>query len=209
MSLRRRAAAIAALAFAISAAALSGAPAFGGSPDTQALTPPPPSFYTCEPVGAGTLCKGTISESFGPEETGLICGTGDDAFTVFDAGEFTERARRWYDRDGNLIRRVLHDHIEAFSTNPVTGATVPYRQRETHTTILATPGDLSTSTTTHTGVLIFTLPHLGQIALEAGRVVEGPDGIEFRAGPQDFVDYYENGNVSAVQELCNALGASD
>jgi hypothetical protein len=209
MSPLRRAAAIASLASAIGAAAFSGPPAFGESSDTEALTPPPPSFYTCKPVGAGTLCKGTISESFGPEETGLICGSGGDAFTVFDYGEFTEHAARWYDRDGNLTRRVRHDHIEAFSTNPLTGATVPYRQRETHTTVLATPGDLGTATTTHTGVLIFTLPRLGQIALEAGRVVEGPDGIEFRAGPQDFVDYYENGDLSAVQELCSALGAPD
>jgi hypothetical protein len=208
MASRRRAAAIASLASAISAAsALSGAPALGESPAPQTLTPPPPSFYTCEPVGGGTLCKGTISESFGPEETGLTCGSGDQAFTVFDSGEFTEHARRWYDRDGNLTRRVLHDHIAAQSTNPVTGATVPYRQRETHTTVLATPGALDSATTTHTGVLIYTLPGQGQIALEAGRVVEGPDGIEFRAGPQDFVDYYENGDTSAVQELCSALGA--
>ena len=57
-------------------------------------------------------------------------------------------------------------------------------------------------------MLIYTVPHLGHVALEAGRVVEGPDGTEFRAGPQTFVDYYENGDVSAVQELCSALGAT-
>jgi hypothetical protein len=31
----------------------------------------------------------------------------------------------------------------------------------------------------------------GQVALEAGRVIEGEDAIEFRAGRQAFVDYYE------------------
>jgi hypothetical protein len=39
-------------------------------------------------------------------------------------------------------------------------------------------------------------------------VIEGPDGIEFRAGPQVFVDYYENGDASGVQKLCSALGAN-
>jgi hypothetical protein len=48
----------------------------------------------------------------------------------------------------------------------------------------------------------------GQVALEAGRVIEGEDAIEFRAGPQAFVDYYENGDASGVQELCRGLGAT-
>jgi hypothetical protein len=182
--------------------------AFGGQPVTQALTPPPPSFYTCMAVGSGTICHGTITGSVGPEETGLVCGSGASAFNAFDTNNFIQRATRYYDRQGNLTSRVLHDDIDGYDSNPLTGATVPYRQHETHTAVLAVPGDLSTSTTTHTGVLIFTLPHQGQIALEAGRVIEGEFGIEFRAGPQDFVDYYENGDTSGVQELCRALGAT-
>lgn len=182
--------------------------AFGGQPVTQTLTPPPPSFYTCMAVGSGTICHGTITGSVGPEETGQGCGSGADAFNAFDQFSFVEHAARYYDEDGNLTKRVLHDASSGQLSNPLTGATVPYIQRETHTSVLAVPGDLSTQSTTHTGVLIFTIPHQGQVALEAGRVIEGPDGIEFRAGPQVFVDYYENGDTSGVQELCSALGAS-
>jgi hypothetical protein len=182
--------------------------AFGGQPMSQTLTPPPPPFYTCMTVGGGTICQGTQAGSVGPEETGLVCESGAGAFTVFDTNTFIQRATRYYNRDGNLTRRVLHDDIDGQSTNPLTGATVPYTQHETHTTVLADPGDFNTATTTHTGVLIFTIPHQGQVALEAGRVIEGPDGIEFRAGPQVFVDYYENGDTSGVQELCSALGAT-
>jgi hypothetical protein len=181
--------------------------ALGGQPVTQTLTPPPPSFYTCMAVGSGTICHGTITGSVGPEETGQGCGSGAGAFNAFDEFSFIEHATRYYNGDGNLTKRVRHDESSGQFSNPLTGATVPYIQRETHTTVLAVPGDLSMATTTHTGVLIFTIPHQGQVALEAGRVIEGPDGIEFRAGPQVFVDYYENGDTSGVQELCSALGA--
>ena len=57
--------------------------AIAGQPVTQTLTRPPPSFYTCMAVGSGTICHGTISESSGPEETGLVCGRGADAFNAW------------------------------------------------------------------------------------------------------------------------------
>jgi hypothetical protein len=182
--------------------------ALAGQPVTQTLTPSPPSFYTCMAVGSGTICHGTISGSGGPSETGLVCGSGAAAFNAVDTFSFSEVAARYYNSDGKLTKRVRHDEISGAYSNPLTGATVPYIQGETHTDVLAVPGDLSTSTTTHTGVLIYTLPHQGQIALEAGRVIEGEDGIEFRAGPQVFVDYYENGDTSGIQKLCSALGAT-
>jgi hypothetical protein len=192
---------------ALAATGVIGAPAFAGRPVSQSLTPPPPDYYTCTATGSGALCRASLSEVFGPEETGLVCGSGDAAFTVFDSGSSSTELARYYDRDGNLTRRVVRDSIEAVSTNPLTGASVPYRQHETHTTVLAVPGDFNSATTTDTGVLIYTLPHEGHLALEAGRVVGGADGIEFRAGPQTFVDYYGNGDTAAVQKLCNALGA--
>jgi len=170
------------------------------------LNPPPPDYYTCSADGGGTICRATLLETFGPEETGLVCGTGDSAFTVFDSGTATTRLTRYYDADGNLTLRVIRDAIDAVSTNPQTGTSVPYRQHEKHTTALAVPGDFDSASITHTGVLIYTLPHEGHLALEAGRVVDGADGaIEFRAGPQTFVDYYADGNTAAVAKLCAAL----
>jgi hypothetical protein len=184
--------------------------AFAGQPVTQTLTPPPPSFETCKAVGNGTICSGTLTESYGPVETDLVCGSGTSAFHVYDMGTNTEHATRYYDRNGNLTRRVRHDDFTSSQfSNPLTGAAVPYHQHETTTDVLAVPGDFGTATTTHTGSLIFTVPHLGAVALEAGRVVEAPDGtIEFRAGPQNFLDYFGNGDTSALQELCSALGAT-
>jgi hypothetical protein len=183
--------------------------ALAGQPVTQTLTPPPPSFYTCMAVGSGTICHGTISESSGPEETGLVCGSGADAFHAWETFSLVERAARYYDRDGNLTKRVLRDDLAGEFFNPITGATVPWTQYEIHTSVLAIPGDLSSRTVTIVGEFVITLPHLGAVALEAGRVIEDADGNnEFRAGPQDFLDYYANGDTSAVEKLCGALGAT-
>src|SRR5438034_10060108 len=113
--------------------------AFAGQSVTQTLTPPPPSFYTCMAVGSGTICHGTISESSGPEETGLVCGSGADAFNAWQTYSLVERAARYYDRDGNLTKRVLRDDSAGEFINPVTGVTVPWTQYEIHTSVLAVP----------------------------------------------------------------------
>jgi len=182
--------------------------AFAGQPVTQTLTPPPPSFYTCMAVGSGTICHGTISGSSGPEQTGLVCGSGATAFNAWQTASLDERAARYYDSDGNLTKRVLRDDLAGEFINPVTGATVPWTQHEIHTTVLAVPGDFSSATETIVGQFVITVPHLGAVALEAGRVIQDASGNnEFRAGPQDFLDYYANGDTSAVAKLCGALGA--
>ena len=70
------------------------------------------------------------------------------------------------------------------------------------------PGDFTSATETFTGQNNFTVPHMGAVFLNAGRVVFGADGtLEFSAGPQEGLDY-SNGNTAAVDELCTALGAS-
>jgi hypothetical protein len=183
--------------------------ALAGQPVTQTLTPSPPSFYTCMAVGSGTICHGTITGSSGPEETGLVCGSGAGAFHAWETSSLVERAARYYDRDGNLTKRVLRDDSAGEFFNPITGATVPWKQYEIHTSVLAVPGDLDSRTVTIVGEFVITVPHLGAVALEAGRVIEEIDGTDaFRAGPQDFTDYYSNGDTSAVEKLCGALGAT-
>jgi hypothetical protein len=210
MSLRTRFLTTMSLACVIAvSSALAGGNSALAQPVVGTLTPPPPSFYTCMATGSGTICHGSISGSEGPAESGLVCGSGAGTFNAVDEFSFSEVAARYYDQDGKLTKRVLHNQSSGTYTNPLTGATVPYHSQETQTDVLGVPGDLGTSTTTHTGVLIFSLPHEGQIALEAGRVIENPDGsIEFRSGPQVFVDYYANGDTSAVADLCGALAAA-
>lgn len=184
-------------------------PSFAAQQVTQTLNPPPPSFETCRAVGSGTICHGARTESYGPVDAGIACGSGASAFEVFDQAVFNQRAIRYYDQNGNLTRRVIdEDYTSAQFSNPLTGAAVPYTQHNTTTDVLAVPGDLGSATETTTGETNFTVPHLGAVLLNAGKVTFGADGsLDFRAGPQSFIYYFYNGDSSVASELCAALGA--
>src|SRR5436190_2571168 len=75
----------------------------------QELSPPPPSFETCRAGENVTICQGSRIVSFGPDDTGIVCGSGPSAFDIFDSGTFKQVAIRYYDQDGNLTRRVIHE----------------------------------------------------------------------------------------------------
>jgi hypothetical protein len=184
--------------------------ALAGQPVTQTLIPPPPTFEICKAIGTGTICQGAATLSYGPVDTGIVCGIGASAFDIFDAGTFDRHAARYYDQNGRLTRRVKHDQYSSANfSNPLTGATVPYAQSNTTTDVLAVPGDLSTATETDVGENNFTVPHLGAIFLNAGRTVTSPDGSnEFEAGPQGFLAYFIDGDASVLEPLCAALGAA-
>jgi hypothetical protein len=187
----------------------SAGPAAAGQPVTQPLTPPPPSFETCKTVGNGFICDGARTLSYGPDDTGIACGSGAGTFDIFDQGTHNQHAIRFYNAAGDLTKRVIYDQYFSQFTNPLTGAAVPYTQHNTTTDVLAVPGDFTSATETTTGQANFTVPHMGAVVLNAGRVVFGADGtLEFSAGPQGFLDYFYNGNTAAVAELCTALGAS-
>ena len=187
--------------------ASAGPAAAAGQPVTQTLTPPPPSYYTCKTVGNGVICEGALSESYGPDDTGIVCGSGAGAFDIFDQGTHNKHAIRFYNTAGDLTRLTRYDQNFSQFTNLLTGAAVPYTQHNTTTDIFTVPGDPS-ATETARGEVNFTVPHMGAVLLNAGRTVFGADGtLEFSAGPQGFIDYF-NGNTAALTELCTALGAS-
>ena len=173
----------------------------------QTLNPPPPSFETCRAGENVTICQGSRTLSYGPVDAGIVCGSGASAFEVFDSGTYDQLGIRYYDQDGNLTRRVIHeDYTFAQFSNPLTGKVVPYTQHDTLTDVLVVPGDLSSFTETITGEVIFKPAHSAPVLFNAGRGIIAPDGsIEFRAGQHDFIDYFENGDTSVVQKLCAAL----
>ena len=181
-----------------------------GQAVTQTLNPPPPPEYTCQAMAAVTVCHAQDSFAYGASDTGLVCGSGANAFDIFDSAAVAETKTRFYDRNGNLTERLVHqDYSGGEFSNPQTGAVVPYTQHDTITNVLAVPGDLSTATETTLGENIFRDPVTHQVVnLNAGRVVRAPDGsLEFRAGPQAFADYF-GGDTSAFDQLCAALAAS-
>jgi hypothetical protein len=182
-----------------------------GQPATDELNPPPPSYLTCKAVGTGTICQGArhfVKES--EEQPELVCGSGADAFTIYDQGDIYQHATRWYDADGNLTRRVIHERwAPAWWSNPLTGTTVPYTQSNTITSVLAVPGDFDSAIETTVGENIYTDPETGKkIMRSVGRTVFGADGsLDFRAGQQPFVDAFVNGDMSVFDAVCAALAA--
>jgi len=201
----RSTARIAALAVSVCAAgALTLVSAsVAGQPVTQTLNPSPPAWQTCKAVGERTICEGKITESYGPIDTGLTCMGG---FDIFDSGALDEVARRFYDENGNLVRRVRHQHYTFGQlTNPLTGATVNYTQTQTWTDVLAVPGDLGSATVTLTGEYIEFGADGAPVLIGAGRVVFAPNfTVEFQAGPSGFLDLLA-GDPSAVGATCDAL----
>lgn len=185
--------------------------ALAAEPAPEDLNPPPPSFLTCKPLGAGTICSGTsriVKES--EEQTELVCGSGADAFHIYDQGEIYQRATRWYDADGNLTRRVLHERWKpAWWSNPLNGETVPYTQSNKITAELAVPGDFGSATETVVGENVYTDPETHRKVLRStGRVVFAADGtLDFRAGQQPFLDAFVDGDMSVFDAVCAALAS--
>ncbi len=169
------------------------------------LNPPPPPGYTCKAVGAGTICRAVVDIAVGPEITDIPC----PGFDVYDTAAGHENRTRYYDGDGNLTRRVLHD-LYSFGewSNPLTGDVVTYTQNVTFTDVLATPGDLTTSTQTVTGETIIRGATGAPVLFGNGRQVFNFDESELisSAGRNDFVDAFYRGNLSALDKVCAALG---
>jgi hypothetical protein len=198
------------VAGAIGALALVPA-AHAGQPATDELNPPPPDFLSCKATGTKTICTGTqvmVKESeLQPE---LVCGSGADAFNIYDQGVIHQRATRWYNADGNLTRRFIYERwAPAYWSNPLNGKTVPYTQMNKLTTVLTVPGDFDSAIETTVGENIYTNPETHKKILHvSGRVVFGADGtLEFRSGKQPFLDAFIDGDMSVFDGVCAALSS--
>lgn len=190
-------------------AALALVPATSAAPPApQDLNPPPPADYTCKPVGEGTICTVTRFESKVAElQPELVCGSGDSAFNIYDNGDIESHFTRTYNADGNLTKRVDHETwTNAFWSNPLTGKTVPYTQRGTITDVLVVPGDFDSTVETVVGENIYTNPITHKkVLMSAGRVVFGPDGLEFSAGEHWDIDLFMGGDTTVLDGVCAAL----
>ena len=187
--LPRVAAAIGALALVPSA--------FGGQPVTQTLTPPAPSFYTCMAVASRErLCSRDDQRLVGPEETGLVCGSGGSTFNAFDTNSFIERAARTTigGRQSDQPRPPRRHHRAAQQSTYRRDRPLQAAPDTHHGS--GRPGRLQ-----HRHNHAHWRAHLHDSApgreslsrrAESSRA---PMACEFRAGPQDFVDYYENGDT--------------
>ena len=113
-------------------------------------------------IGAGTRCASDTTEVLDPAASGIICGSGADMFELMDQATRRVKAERWYDRDGNLVKRV-RDNIfsDATPQQPGHGRVRRVRPaRHRHEPSLRSRATSSTITTYSTESLVVRGPGL-------------------------------------------------
>jgi hypothetical protein len=167
------------------------------------LMPPPPAGYSCQPTGNGTVCHRRMDFT----HLGSYDATCPQGFDILENGANTEVGRRYYDRDGYLVRRDLHESQSA--TDPLnifysstTGNSVPYSADFTETDTFAIPGDFDTMSSEFRGNLYTsTAPGYGVLVHDVGVLAYDPAGdVTEDRGPKMLF----TGDVS---RLCRALSA--
>ena len=150
-----------------------------GQPAPSTLNQARPEGFTCRTVGGGTICQYSHVETFGPEDIGITCGSGAGAFDIFDHFVNRESGTVWFDENGNLTKFTDKD-VYSFGqwSNPTTGATVSYTQREERTYVLAVPGDFTSAIVTVTGENIYRTGTGAPVLLAVGRQVYNFDQSE-------------------------------
>jgi hypothetical protein len=169
-----------------------------------------PSVDKCQPVGDGTICRTSEVIAAGPEDTGIVCGSGAEAFDIFDQSVHRESRTEWYDENWNLTYRQDHD-VYSFGqwSNPTTGVTVPYTQHNVEIDRFPVPGDFTSATITFTGENIYRPAKGAPVLLEVGQqVFNFDDELLYTHGPNEIFAALYEGDVHALDGICAALGAS-
>jgi hypothetical protein len=179
--------------------------AAGESVDPNTLNPPPnPAFNpVCEWFGGSIVCDLAFSDPPVVDEPGgLIC----DGDQIFESWTRSVVGRRIYDADGNLLKRQFREDLVGSFTNPSSGATVEFVTHATNIHALSVPGDLSSGISSGAGTGRWFEPGGATVLVDAGRLVfDSATGILESHGPHHFDDYFERGDLDALQPLCDAL----
>ena len=149
---------------------------------------------------------GSETVTYGPDNTGITCGSGATAVNIFDSGTFEQRVIRFYDSDGNLTRRTIHiKEIGGEWSNPLTGATVSYTQNNVNVDVLAVPGDFTSATSTTTGEVIIGAGTGAPVLIAVGRQVFSDGDLLSSAGRNAFIAADFQGDTTAFDAVCAAL----
>ena len=147
-----------------------------------------------ELVGHHRVRRDHTIDPYENEQTGIFCG----AVEILDSGIRDVRATRWYDRDGNLTRRLRAFLFrDAHLTNPATGRMLPYSQHNDDDEDLSIPGDLASATLSSSGHLSITAPGFGGVWMDTGHIVVSPEGDVLARSGVSRLD---------VDAVCAALG---
>lgn len=193
---------------AVLAAVMVAAPVAARTPvDPGTLNPAPPDFFNaqCFAGAGGTVCSLAFTDDpIIDEPSGIVC----DGVEILFSQDRSVVGKRFYDANGNLTQRHFRESMNGTYTNPSTRLVVPWLQHDTIIHDLSVPGDLSTGTVKITGLLTRAwVPGGGTFLADVGTVVrdQATDETIFSGGKHPFEAYFVNGDVSALQPLCDAL----
>jgi hypothetical protein len=145
----------------------------GSAVDPDTLQPPPPPGAECQTIGSGVRCDTFfLVEHVNEPGVELPCGT------VYETIHDMRNGIRWYDTDGRLVKRLVHQDAEGtWSLSPAgTGPTVVISAHGGWGEVYPVPGDDSSADGHASGNgLIIKDDHGGVIAHIAGH----DDGNEF------------------------------
>ena len=119
--------------------------------DPSTLTPAPPDFFNANCLRDGqhiTCTLGFQDPDIVDEPSGIVCGSTELLY-------YQTRSvvgKRFYDADGNLVRRHFREYMAGTFTNPETGRSVLWAQHDTVLHDLAVPGDVATGTIQFSGL---------------------------------------------------------
>jgi hypothetical protein len=174
--------------------------------DPTTLNPPPPDFFNavCQTQGSQIVCTLAFSDPpFSDEPSGVVC----DGTELLVSQTRDVVGKRFYDANGDLLRRHFREDLTGSFTNPETGGQVDWVAHNSLVHDLAVPGVTASGTTRVSGQQIRIYAAHGTVLMDAGRVVidESNGEILSYAGPKHFDDYFVRGEATALDALCTAV----
>ena len=172
--------------------------------DPNTLNPPPPPEFnpTCERLGGGIVCDLAFSDPpLFDEPSAIIC----DGTEILFSQTRSVVGRRYYDADGNLLKRHFREDLAGTYSNPSTGQVIGWETHATNIHVLSIPGDITSGISSGAGTGRWFELGGATVLVDAGRLVFGPTGILESHGPHHFDDYFERGDLDALQPICDAL----
>ena len=112
--------------------------------DPNTLNPPPAttSNAVCERVGNGIICELQFSDPPSSGSSDVTCGSGANSFEPFVYNTRSVRGKRYYDGNGNLLRRHFREYFAGTFVNPLNHKALAFSGSDTHLHVLAVPETL-------------------------------------------------------------------
>lgn len=176
--------------------------------DPNTLNPAPPDFLnaTCYAQGRGITCNLAFSDPpIVDEPSGIVC----DGTELLYSQDRSVVGKRFYDANGDLVRRHFREDMRGTLGHPITGATLDFTQSNTILHDLSTPGIVASGVSRIIGLGFKVTETDGRAVLvDAGWVAidESVGEIVDWAGPHRLDDYFVRGDAHALDAICDAIG---